>query len=142
VGAELMRLLRASGWLAAAVAAVMAASCGGEGGTTAARNLVGQREVERSIAAFYGAEPKAACDSLSSAALRQLGGRDQCLRAAQGRGAAHYEVDSVRFAHRTAIAVVRSGGRVIQFTLLQERGAWRVRRPLPALPGNPATVPR
>jgi hypothetical protein len=125
--------------IAAAIAAAVLASCGGSDTgkeSRATRTPSDKDKVEQSIADFYGAEPKAICGSLSPSALQRLGGRQRCLSAARGRKATHYNLDSVRFASGKAIAVVQSEGKVLQFTLVDENGGWKVGEPLPDFSGS------
>jgi hypothetical protein len=138
-----MRGARIAALLAAVVAATAAGSCGGAASnpTAPAPGSAGH-QVMGSIAAFFGADAGRMCAGLSGSALQRLGGEAHCREAARGREAVAYRVDSVRVDGDSAVAVVRSAGRVIQFTLSEEKGAWRVSEPLPALPGIPSSVPR
>src|SRR5512133_4041994 len=135
-----MRLRAAPFPIIAASFAIVLTSCGGSGGSPSPSGPTAAAAVHLSIAAFFGSDPRAACDSLSTDALGKLGGRQRCLHAARGRGATGYVVDSVRFANGAAVAVVRSAGKVIQFTLVDENGHWKVSQPLPGLPGVPSSV--
>jgi hypothetical protein len=121
--------------------AIALGSCGGAASETTAP-APAQRQVMGSIAAFFGGDPERTCAVLSNSALRRLGGEGRCRTAAEGREAVSYRLDSVRVDGGSAVAVVHSGGRVIQFTLTRESGAWRVSEPLPALPGVPSSIPR
>jgi hypothetical protein len=125
--------------IAAAIATAALVSCGDSDigkESHATRTLSDKDKVEQSIADFYGAEPKAICGSLSPSALQSLGGSQRCLSAARGRKATPFNLDSVRFASGKAIAVVRSEGKVLQFTLVDENGAWKVGEPLPDFSGS------
>ena len=137
-----MRRASITALLFAVLAASSLMGCGSESESTAPAPGSAQRQAMETIAAFFGADPVKTCGSLSMAALDRLGGAERCRKAARGRKAIHYEVDSVRVDGDSAVAVVRSAGRVIQFTLIDENGAWRVTEPLPALPGIPSSVPR
>ena len=117
------------------VVVTVAGSCGGGTGSSskpsATRTLSAQDKVEQSIADFYSGAPKAVCGSLSSSALKRLGGRSRCPSAVPERKPERYNLDSVRISSGSAIAVVRSGGKVIQFTLVDQDGDWKVSQPLP-----------
>jgi hypothetical protein len=139
IGALMPPARRLGQGIAAAIATATLASCGGSDTGTeshATRTPSDKDKVEQSIADFYGAEPKVICGSLSPSALQSLGGRPRCLSAARGRNATPYNLDSVRFASGKAIAVVRSEGKVLQFTLVDENGAWQVGEPLPDFSGS------
>jgi hypothetical protein len=138
-----MRRGRNVALLAVALGTIVIGSCGGStSGSTAPAPGTAERQVMGSIAAFFGADAGRTCAALSGSALQRLGGAASCRKAARGREAVAYRVDSVRVDGGSAVAVVRSAGRVIQFTLSDENGAWRVSEPLPALPGIPSSVPR
>jgi hypothetical protein len=128
--------------LAAALAAATLASCGGETESTSPQQRSTQRQIEASIGAFLGGDAERTCVSLGRAALSRVGGAARCREKAAGRKAIAYRIDSVRVDGGSAVAVVRSAGRVIQFTLSRDNGAWLVTEPPPALPGVPSSVPR
>jgi hypothetical protein len=120
-----------------AVVGALLAGCGGDDDSDtnqpyAKRTINDQQKVELVIADFYGASPRKICDSLSSGALEEVGGRQACLEGAAKPQATDYNVQSVRFdSNGEAIAVVRVGGKLLHFTLVDEDGEYKVSEPLP-----------
>ena len=117
-------------------AAALLVGCGGDDSNSnepyAKRTINDQQKVELVIADFYGASPGKICDSLSSGALEEVGGRQACLKRVAKPQATDYNVQSVRFdSTGEAIAVVRVGGKLLHFTLVDEDGEYKVSEPLP-----------
>jgi hypothetical protein len=120
--------------VAVGLAAAALAGCGDDSGSNspyAKATISDEQKVQLVIADFYGASSAQICDSLSSGALEELGGRSACLDRAKPV-ATDYNVQSVRFDDTgEAIAVVRVGGKPVQFTLIDEDGDYKVSKPLP-----------
>ena len=130
-----MRTRLALGVAAAACAAGLPASCGDSSDGTSSGvpkvTLSDRDKVEQTVVAYYSADRKAVCASLSRSALRSLGGEQSCTSSGAERARQNYNIESIRLETGRATAEVRAGGKPVRLVLVDEAGEWKVKSPVP-----------
>ena len=126
-----MRLVHRALLLSLIAALGLGVGCGDDDAPKPAETSSAVREIRAAIAAFYGNDQARICATLSSSALRGVGGRKRCVGSATQPLTTRFEIKEIRIRGTSARARVNASGMPVDFRFVREAGKWRIERPLP-----------